>query len=411
MGSKEGRTWIINAFVFFLPVIFIWILATLWVGSSLGLQIKFLESLKTSLLADYSPDYFNQSFKSLKLAIFGEVFTDSELPSDALTGLEIALQGLVPTATLNAGGIEWIMTPEFTSTVESLDNIQPTATFALTNTPTTIAEIILTNTPTKVAEATQTPTPTATEVIPTVTQTREKVVPLLECVKNNGDGTLTAFFGYMNKNSFPLEIPIGEQNKFAPGSEDRGQPKRFEPGRSPEYPAASFHVVFNGESITWTLDGGLVSASAKSSYCDPIVPEQVNDTEPPQLSGGDLEPPPGDLEVCSITSTVDDLRVVDPAISSGMAWVKLKYNVEGYTTEYIYSDPLTLCSGGWTAEGGWDGCYSGFINITINPSWIPPNPSTPFKINLYAKAQDNEGHATYYHLGQYRMPACCGTCE
>jgi hypothetical protein len=404
VGSKEGRTWIIDAFVYFLPVIFLWVLATLWVGSSLGVQIKFFEGVRTSLFADYRPDYFNQSFKSLKLAIFGEVLTDSELPADGLTGLESALQGLVPTATLGSGTFEWTMTPEFSPTVDTVDNTQPTATQILKNTPT---RHIATETQAPI----QTPTPTASNVIPTATPKREIIIPLLECVKDNKDGTLTAFFGYKNQNAYLVEIPIGEHNRFTPGSEDRGQPTKFNPGRSNEYPDASFQVVFDGESITWTLDGGSVTASGKSNYCDPVIPEQTKDREPPQLSDGVVKPTPGDLDVCSITITVEELRVIDPAISSGMAWVKLKYNVEGYTTDYIYSNPLTLCSGGWTEEGGWDGCYSGSIVITIDPNWIPPDPSTPFKINLYAKARDNEGNDTCYFLGHYTMPACCGKCE
>ena len=403
MESKEGRTWIINAFVYFLPVLFLWVIAALWVGSSLPTRYNFLTGLNTSLLADYSPDAFNQSFKSLKLAIFGDVFSDSELPGDSIVGLEMALQGLVPTATLDASSILWTVTPELTPTYEPLDNIETTETPIPSNTPEKNPD----NSPTPI----QVSTSTATKVVPTATARRDKVLPILECVQDNGDGTITAFFGYKNNNSYQVEIPLGNLNKFTPDPKDRGQPIKFEPGRSPSYPDASFRVVFDGDSITWNLDGESVTASANSDYCDPIMPEDVGDTEDPQLSGGVPNPSPGDLEVCSITITVDDLRVVDPAISSGIAWVKLKYNVEGYTTDYIYSDPLTLCSGGWTEEGGWDGCYSGFIVIKINPDWSPPDASTPFKIKLYAKARDNDGNDTCYHLGQYTMPACCGSCQ
>jgi hypothetical protein len=401
--SKEGRTWIINAFAFFLPVLFLWIIATIWVSSSLGANIQFLADMRTSLLADYSPDIFNQSFKSMSLAILGDAFSDSESPADSMTDLDMALNGLVPTATLRFGSLEWTVTPEYSPTAGSQDVVNSTETPIPISTPS--------KSPEKVSTPVQITTATATKAVPTATAIREKVVPLLECIQDNGEGSLTAFFGYKNPNSFQVEIPIGDQNHFTPGSKDRGQPTMFEPGQSPAYPNASFQVEFEDESITWSLDGGSVIASANSNYCDPIIPQEVEDTEPPELSGGDISPPPGDLEVCSITITVDNLRVVDPPISSGIEWVKLKYNVEGYTTDYIYSNPLTLCSGGWTDEGGWYGCYGGSIVINIDPTWIPPDSSTPFKINLYAKARDNEGHDTCYHLGQYTMPACCGTFE
>jgi hypothetical protein len=401
--SKEGRTWIINAFVYFLPVLFLWVVATIWVGSSLGANIQFLAGMRTSLLADYSPDIFNKSFKSLKLAILGDVFSDSESPVDSITDLDIALHGLVPTATLKFGSFESTVTPEFTPTAGSQDDAASSETPVPTSTPNKNPQ--LTATPVQISTA------IPTSAIPTPTAMRENVTPLLECVLDNKDGTLTAFFGYMNPNSFKVDFPIGDQNRFTSGSEDRGQPTMFEPGQSPAYPNASFQVEFEGESITWILDTGSVTASANSNYCDPIIPQETKDTEPPHLSGGDVSPQPGDLEVCSITITVDNLRVVDPPISSGIEWVKLKYNVEGYTTDYIYSNPLTLCSGGWTDEAGWHGCYGGSIVVNIDPTWIPPDSSTPFKINLYAKARDNEGHDTCYHLGQYTMPACCGTCE
>jgi hypothetical protein len=402
VGSKEGRTWIVNAFVFFLPILILWILAVLWIGSSLSAQVNFLTDIRTSLFADYSPDSFNQSFKSLKLAIFGDVLSDSEQAANELSGLQSAMQGLVPSATLEAGSSIWTIMQESTPTYNPTFTAEPSDTLIPTSTPERIQE--------KSPTPSQISTATATKFIPTATPVREKVSPLLECVQDNEDGTITAFFGYKNHSSFLVEIPIGELNKMKPGPLDRGQPTEFDPGRSSQYPNASFQVVFQGESITWYLDGESVTASGISNHCDPIVPEQVDD-DPPLLSGGDPNPPPGNLEMCSVTIKVNDLRVVDPAVSSGMAWVKLKYNVEGYTTEYIYSDPLTLCSGGWTDEKGWEGCYSGSILVAIAPEWIPPDASTMFMVNLYVKALDNGGNDSYYYLGQYSMPACCGKCE
>ena len=397
MESRAGRRWIINAFVYFLPVLFLWILATLLVGASLNAKINFLGNIRTSLLADYGPDYFNQSFKSLKLAIFGEVITDSVVPADTISRLEFALQGPVPTATGLQGVFESTSTPVMSFTAE----IPPTETNIPTSSPTSIPE--------KTQEPTLTPTEKATLPVHTATPERESVIPCLECISENEDGSYTAYFGYKNPNSYQVEIPIGERNGFTPGSIDRGQPTIFLPGSSPTYPSSSFQVIFNGDRLTWNLDGNLVQASSKDRRCDPIVPQDI-DTEVPQISEGDPDPPPGDLEICSLTITVDNLKVVDPAPSSGIAWVKLKYNVEGYTSDYIYSNPLTICSGGPTEGGGWEGCYSGAIVIEIDPTWASPEPE-PFRINLYAKAQDNDGNDTCYFLGQYTMPSSCGASE
>src|SRR5690606_32182040 len=40
--------------------------------------------------------------------------------------------------------------------------------------------------------------------------------PLAECIDINKDRTLTGHFGYDNKNSFPITLPIGTNNSFSP---------------------------------------------------------------------------------------------------------------------------------------------------------------------------------------------------
>ncbi|MFP4438514.1 MAG: hypothetical protein ACLFVO_14825 [Chloroflexaceae bacterium] len=100
------------------------------------------------------------------------------------------------------------------------------------------------------------PTPT-----PTPTPTTQRVKPILDCVYDNGDGTFTAFFGYSNPNSFAVDIPIGTNNYFSPDPIDRGQPTRFDPGRSPW--GQSFNVTWDGQSnLVWTLQNRTATASS-----------------------------------------------------------------------------------------------------------------------------------------------------
>jgi hypothetical protein len=102
---------------------------------------------------------------------------------------------------------------------------------------------------------------------------------------------------------------------------------------------------------------------------------------------------------------ISDLRVLDPPPSSGIKWVKLKYQVQEYSG-YIYSDPLSLCGGGPTPEGGWDGCYTGSIKVKIDREWSSPAPD-PFYILLWAKVRDFAGNTGLLSLGTYTMPAGC----
>lgn len=98
------------------------------------------------------------------------------------------------------------------------------------------------------------------------------VRPILECVINNGNGTYTAHFGYLNENSIPVVIPIGVDNKFTPGPDGKGQPTNFLPGRTDYFPNAAFTVVFDGSNLVWTLKGPdgvtrTATANASSAPC------------------------------------------------------------------------------------------------------------------------------------------------
>ncbi len=96
------------------------------------------------------------------------------------------------------------------------------------------------------------------------TQPTLAVKPVLECVAANPDGTFTAKFGYLNQNSVPVTISVGN-NKFTPLPQDRGQTTEFQPGRI----RFAFEVPFNGNNLVWTLKGpdnsGRTSTASRNS--------------------------------------------------------------------------------------------------------------------------------------------------
>lgn len=93
----------------------------------------------------------------------------------------------------------------------------------------------------------------------------EKIVPILECVAENADGTYTAHFGYDNPNPFVVVVDAkDQQNKFEPPPNFRtGQPEGFAPGRVSDW----FSVLFEGNGLTWLLDGQAVTANRNSPRC------------------------------------------------------------------------------------------------------------------------------------------------
>jgi hypothetical protein len=99
------------------------------------------------------------------------------------------------------------------------------------------------------------------------------LIPLLDCVEDNGDGTFTAHFGYLNNSDDDIFLPIGAKNMLIPDPHIEDvigvQPSLFEPGQHNNV----FAVIFDSsESIKWMLkaDGDRrhqVEASADSELC------------------------------------------------------------------------------------------------------------------------------------------------
>jgi hypothetical protein len=80
------------------------------------------------------------------------------------------------------------------------------------------------------------------------------VAPFLECVRRNQNGTWTAHFGYENSTGAAVTIPVGSNNYFTPGAQNRGQVTVFQPGRR----SNAFSVTFNASGSNlgiWYLRG------------------------------------------------------------------------------------------------------------------------------------------------------------
>jgi hypothetical protein len=90
------------------------------------------------------------------------------------------------------------------------------------------------------------------------------ISPILECVfhvEGTADGYV-ALWGYLNRGT-NVDVPIGKDNFFGPGSENRGQPTSFLPGRN----KGVFTTRWNGSDLTWTLTGLTATANKGSEAC------------------------------------------------------------------------------------------------------------------------------------------------
>ncbi|MFM1895968.1 MAG: hypothetical protein RLZZ385_1042 [Pseudomonadota bacterium] len=117
--------------------------------------------------------------------------------------------------------------------------------------------------------------------------------PAYEGWRENEDGTFSFIFGYMNENwEQELDIPVGENNFFAPGDADRGQPTHFLPRRN----RFTFEVVVPSDwgerELVWTVTSP--NGETRSAYAtlaaDYVIDNVVIASETGSLGAGTSSP-------------------------------------------------------------------------------------------------------------------------
>ena len=106
------------------------------------------------------------------------------------------------------------------------------------------------------------------------------LTPILNCIDVNGDGSITAHFGYSNSWTNQITVPAGKtsgggQNWFLPAPADRGQPSQFDPGTFSDVFTVTFTPTGANPTLEWRLSDvnsgyGSVIADAGSSRCTPV---------------------------------------------------------------------------------------------------------------------------------------------
>jgi len=102
-----------------------------------------------------------------------------------------------------------------------------------------------------------------TLVFKVVNNLPKEILPIMNCVTNNGNGTYTAYFGYNNKNDVSVFVPIYSQNKISPDPWDRGQPGVFKVGVQERV----FSVTWTSGNIIWHLNNNIATAKRTSPPC------------------------------------------------------------------------------------------------------------------------------------------------
>ncbi|MDF1623190.1 MAG: hypothetical protein P1V33_06965 [Pseudohongiella nitratireducens] len=146
----------------------------------------------------------------------------------------------------------------------------------------------------------------------------QHIEPAYEGWEQNPDGSYSFIFGYHNENwEEELDIPVGENNFFSPGAEDRGQPTHFQPRRNRFTFKVQVPEDWGDQELTWTITSP--NGETRTTYAtldkDYVVDHVVIASETGSLGAGTSTPesrantPP---QVSIIGDTVRSVRVGEP---------------------------------------------------------------------------------------------------
>jgi hypothetical protein len=145
----------------------------------------------------------------------------------------------------------------------------------------------------------------------------QTVSPAFEGWQQNPDGSFNLVFGYMNRNwEEEPDVPVGDDNSFSPGPDDRGQPTHFLPRRNRFVFTIPVPADFGDQELVWTLRvNGVEKKAYGSLQADYFVNNMIIMSETGTLGPGSSNPalraqtpPVVELEM----ETVIDARVGQP---------------------------------------------------------------------------------------------------
>jgi plastocyanin len=121
----------------------------------------------------------------------------------------------------------------------------------------------------------------------------QNVSPAFEGWEKNDDGSFNMMFGYMNRNwEEEIDVPVGPDNGFSPGSPDQGQPTHFLPRRNRFVFRVKVPNSFTEkDELVWTLTThGKTEKAYASLRPDYIVDDVVKASETGALGAGTSSP-------------------------------------------------------------------------------------------------------------------------
>ncbi len=120
----------------------------------------------------------------------------------------------------------------------------------------------------------------------------QHIEPAYEGWRKLDDGSYVMIFGYHNENwEEELDLPVGEENFFSPGEEDRGQPTHFLPRRNRFTFEVPVPADWGTKELVWTITAHGVTKVAYGTLArDYVVDNVVIASETGSLGAGTSSP-------------------------------------------------------------------------------------------------------------------------
>ena len=129
----------------------------------------------------------------------------------------------------------------------------------------------------------------------------QNIAPGYEGWEEDADGSKYFLFGYMNRNwEEELDVPVGADNGFSPGSADQGQPTHFLPRRQWGVFTVTVPANFGERTLSWTIEANgkktVVPMGLNPLYEVEPFKDAANNNTPPVLrfeqGGSPFQGPP-----------------------------------------------------------------------------------------------------------------------
>ena len=155
----------------------------------------------------------------------------------------------------------------------------------------------------------------------------QDIQPIFEGWTRNDDGSYLFHFGYLNRNYREQpSIPVGPDNHFSPGDEDRGQPTHFYPrtqryqftvpmpagtGPNPEdgiiwslTAHGSEQRAYGWLQPEWEIDENTITSNSRTGFGRPV--EQLFANRPPEVEVSASAEQAGVGEAVTLTAVIKD---------------------------------------------------------------------------------------------------------